>query len=68
MLRAIAVRSGETESSKSKIKASAEVLMDLASFFSLSPGTKSSERSMCIKVQLKVGAGLLAAIELNLYE
>jgi hypothetical protein len=48
MLRAMDVRSGATESSKSKIKASADVLVDLDSFFSLSPGTKSRERSMCI--------------------
>jgi hypothetical protein len=41
MLRAMAVRAGATESSKSKIKASAAVMVDLASFFSLSPGTKS---------------------------
>ena len=48
MLRATDVRSGATESSKSKIKASADVLMDLDSFFSLSPGTKSSDLSMFI--------------------
>jgi hypothetical protein len=48
MLRAMDVRSGATESSKSKIKASADVLMDLDSFFSLSPGTKSRDLSMFI--------------------
>ena len=62
MLRAMDVRSGATESSKSKIKASADVLVDLVSFFSLSPGTKSRDLSMFIRLSHKISSDIVAQL------
>jgi hypothetical protein len=66
MLRAMDVRSGATESSKSKIKASADVLVDLDSFFSLSPGTKSRDLSMFMGVSDGILSDIVAQLPTSL--